>query len=200
MESCFEPGIWPEDKLPEAAAGYRECEICTEKSRVIWGEGNPGAPVVIILDNPGAREDKEGNEYVCGTRQTLQTALHRANLPPEDIYLTYILKCRPLRRYNREEVRAFSKPFLIQQIKTIGPKFMVCLGDTVVQAMFDDREAHVKNLRGLWHVVLGYPCIVSYHPLAVRRRPNLARQFMEDWDMLGQRLSGVDNCNERLLT
>lgn len=52
---------------------------------------------------------------------------------------------------------------------------MVCLGDTVVQAMFDDREAHVKNLRGLWHVVLGYPCIVSYHPLAVRRRPNLAR-------------------------
>lgn len=200
MESCFEPGIWPEDKLPEAAAGYRECEICTEKSRVTWGEGNPGASVVIILDNPGAREDKEGNEYVCGTRQTLQTALHRANLPPEDIYLTYLLKCRPLRRYNREEVRAFSKPFLIQQIKTIGPKFMVCLGDTVVQAMFDDREAHVKNLRGLWHVVLGYPCIVSYHPLAVRRRPNLARQFMEDWDMLGQRLSGVDNCNERLLT
>jgi DNA polymerase len=42
-------------------------------------------------------------------------------------------------------------------------------------------------------MVLGYPCIVSYHPLAVRRRPNLKRQFMEDWSMLAQRLSGMDN-------
>ncbi|EHQ88728.1 uracil-DNA glycosylase [Desulfosporosinus youngiae] len=186
MDSCFEPVIWPEDKLPKEASGYKECELCTEKSRIIWGEGNPKAPVVIILDNPGAREDKDGNEYVCGTRQTLQTALHRANLAPDDIYVTYLLKCRPLGRYNKEEVRAFSKPFLIQQIKTIQPKLIVCLGDTVVQVMFDDKEAHVKNLRGLWHVVLGYPCIVSYHPLAVRRRPNLTRQFMEDWDMLGR--------------
>lgn len=141
MDSCYKPVIWPEDKLPIEAAGYKECEICTEKSRIIWGEGNPNAPVVIILDNPGAREDKDGNEYVCGTRQTLQTALHQANLAPEDIYITYLLKCRPLRRYNKEEVRAFSKPFLIQQIKTIQPKFIVCLGDTVVQVMFDDKEA-----------------------------------------------------------
>ncbi|EHL08342.1 uracil-DNA glycosylase, family 4 [Desulfitobacterium hafniense DP7] len=190
MDSCFEPVIWPEDKLPKEAVAYRECEVCTEKARIIWGEGNPKAPVVIILDNPGAREDKDGHEYVCGTRQTLQTALHQADLAPDDIYITYLLKCRPLRRYNKEEARAFSKSFLIQQIKTIQPQLLVCLGDTVVQAMFDDQEAHVKNLRGSWHVILGYPCIVSYHPLAVRRRPNLARQFREDWDMLRQRLSG----------
>lgn len=149
MDSCFEPMIWPEDRLPKEAAGYKECEICKEKSRVIWGEGNPKAPVVIILDNPGAREDKDDNEYVCGTRQTLQTALYRANLAPGDIYLTYLLKCRPLSRYNKEEVRAFSKPFLIQQIHTMQPKYIVCLGDTVVKTMFDDKEAHVKNLRGL---------------------------------------------------
>ena len=192
MDSCFEPVIWPEDKLPKEAAGYQECEICTGKSRIIWGEGNPAAPVVIVLDNPGAREDKEGNEYVCGTRQTLQTALHQVNLAPEDIYVTYLLKCRPFRQYNKEEVRAFSKPFLIRQIETMQPKFIVCLGDTVIQTMFDDKEANVKSLRGAWHVVLGYPCVVSYHPLAVRRRPNLQRQFVEDWSMLAQRLSGID--------
>jgi DNA polymerase len=116
-------------------------------------------------------------------------------LAPGDIYLTYLLKCRPLRRYDKEEIRAFSKPFLIQQIKTMQPKYIVCLGDTVVQTMFDDKEAHVKDLRGGWHVVLGYPCVVSYHPLAVRRQPNLMRQFMADWDMLAQRLSDVDNAD-----
>jgi DNA polymerase len=73
------------------------------------------------------------------------------------------------------------------------PKFIVCLGDTVVQVMFDDKEAHVKNLRGIWHEILGYPCIVSYHPLAVRRRPNLTRHFLEDLDLLAQRLYSSDD-------
>lgn len=188
MDSCFEPAIWPEDKFPKEAAGYRQCEICTQKSRLIWGEGNPEASILVILDNPGAREDKDGNEYVCPTRQTLQTALHRANFAADDIYLTYLLKCRPLRRYNKEEVRAFSMPFLIRQIEGMQPRFIVCLGDVVTQTMFNNKDARVKNLRGLWHAVLGHPCMVSYHPLAVRRRPNLMRPFMEDWNMLAQRL------------
>jgi DNA polymerase len=119
----------------------------------------------------------------------LQEALHHAGLSSEDAYLTYLLKCRPLKRYNKEAARAFSKPFLVRQIKAMQPKYIVCLGETVVQAMFDSMDAHVKDLRGQWHNVLGYPCIVSYHPLAVRRRPNLMRQFMEDWSMLAQSFS-----------
>ncbi len=188
MASIFEPVIWPEDNLPQEADMYKQCEICSEKSRIIWGEGNPLAPVMVILDNPGAREDKEGNEYVCGTRQTLQSALNQANIAPGDIYATYLLKCRPLRQYNKDAVRAFSKPFLIRQITSMRPKFIVCLGDTVVQVMFGDRDACVKELRGTWHAMLGCLCMVSYHPLAVRRRPNLMRQFMQDWGMLAQRL------------
>jgi uracil-DNA glycosylase family 4 len=185
----FEAAAWPEDKLPEEAAAYKNCEICTQKSRIIWGEGNPKAPVLVILDNPGAREDKDGNEYVCPTRQTLQAALHQSNLAAGDVYLTYLLKCRPLRQYDKEEARIFSKPFLIRQIETVRPRVLVCLGDVVTRTMFDDEEASVKNLRGFWRNVLGYPCMVSYHPLAVRRRPNLMRLFLEDWDMLAQRLA-----------
>ncbi len=189
MDPNFIPVIWPEDKKipPEAKNYHAGCEVCTSKSRVIWGEGSPGAPVFVILDNPGAREDKEGKEYVCGARATLQTALHRAGLTADDVYLTYILKCRPLRRYDKEKARSFSKPLLEQQIKAARPQFIVCLGDTVVQCMFADDEAHVKELRGKWHFLMGRPAIVSYHPLAVRRRPNLMKQFMEDWTMLAQR-------------
>lgn len=165
---------------------YKQCEVCTERSRVIWGEGNPDAPIVVILDNPGEREDKDGKEYICGTRQTLQSALNQVNLGPNDVYITYLLKCRPLRKYNKENARSFSKPYLIQQIKTIRPKFIVCLGDVVVQAMFNDKEAHVKDLRGSWQNILGYPTIVSYHPLGVRRRPNLMNHFMQDWEMLSR--------------
>lgn len=187
MDSNFLPMIWQEDKLPSEAASYEQCEVCTEKSRVIWGEGNPKAPIVIILDNPGARENKEGKEFVCGTRQTLQLAIYEANLKADDIYIAYLLKCRPLRKYNKERARRFSMPYLVRQIETIQPKFIVCLGNTVVQTLFDDNEAQVKNLRGSWHTVMCYPAIVSYHPLAVRRRPNLMNHFMQDLEMLAHR-------------
>lgn len=187
MDSNFTPIIWPEEKAPPEAISYGQCEVCTHKSRIIWGEGNPKAPIMVILDNPGAREDKEGKEYICGTRQTLQMAIYEVGLSAEDIYLTYLLKCRPLRRYDKEKARSFSKPYLIQQIKTMQHKFTVYLGDTVVQSIFDDNEAHVKNLRGSWHDIMGYPSIVTYHPLAVRRRPNLLKNFLEDWGMLSQR-------------
>lgn len=196
VKTNFLSEIWPEDRPPAEAAAYEQCELCTPRSRMIWGEGNPRASIAVILDNPGAREDKEGKGYVCGTRQTLQEALYQTGLPAEDVYLTYLLKCRPLRRYNKEAARAFSIPFLIQQIEKMQPKYIVCLGEIVVQTMFDNKDAHVKDLRGVWHNVLGYPCIVFYHPLAVRRRPNLLKQFMADWSMLAQRfLSKSPDCN-----
>ncbi|MDD4296763.1 MAG: uracil-DNA glycosylase [Ruminiclostridium sp.] len=185
----FLPVILPEDKAPAAADDYKQCEICTDKSRIIWGEGNPKAPITIILDNPGARENKEGKAYICGTRETLQSAIYHANLKLEDIYVTYLLKCRPLRKYDKVKARAFNKPFLFKQIQTMQPKFLVCLGDTVVQSLFNDSEAHIKNLRGVWHEILGIPAFVSYHPLAVRRRPNLAYQFQDDWMMLTERFN-----------
>ncbi len=182
----FAPIILPEEKLPPEAADYEQCEVCTQKSRVIWGEGNPEAPIIVILDNPGGREDKKGREYVCGTRQTLQTAIHNVGLGINNIYVTYLLKCRPLRRYDKKRARSFSKPFLIEQIKAKQPKFIVCLGDVVVQSVFGDSKAHVRNLRGTWHTIMGFPTVVSYHPLAIRRRPNLMGPFMEDWNMLSQ--------------
>ena len=141
---------------------------------------------MIILDNPGAREDSDGLEYICGTRQTLQNALHRVNIAAENVYLTYLLKCRPLRKYDKVGVRAFSRPFLIEQIKKISPQYIVCLGDVVTQTMFDDEGGSVKAKRGRWHTILGIPCVVSYHPLAVRRRPNLMNIFLEDFNMLAR--------------
>lgn len=56
--------------------------------------------------------------------------------------------------------------------------------------MFNDNEAHVKNLRGQWHDLMGSQALVSYHPLAVRRRPNLMKQFMEDLLMLSEKYHG----------
>lgn len=180
----FNPTIWDEDIIPEEAINYGQCEVCTPKSRIIWGEGNPAGEIVIVLDNPGEREDKEGREYICGTRQTLQIGLHEAGISHKDVYLTYLLKCRPRKKYDKDAARFFSLPFLKRQIKTLNPKVVLCLGDVVAQSILNNRDAHVKDLRGKLHEIMDYPTIISYHPLAVRRRPNLKKNFMEDLKLL----------------
>ncbi len=180
----FTPVLWPEHTPPPEVADCRRCELWKQRSRVIWGEGNPKAPVLIVLDNPGAREDREGKDFVCGVRQTLQAEAHRAGFAAEDMYVTYILKCRPRYRYDKEAARGVCREFLLAQVREQQPQLAFCLGDTAVQWFFGDMDLSVKALRGRWHLVRGLPTAVSYHPLAVRRRPSLLRVFREDWELL----------------
>ncbi|WP_066065242.1 uracil-DNA glycosylase [Neobacillus soli] len=179
--SDFCPALWPEEPTPEDLKNCCECGLDKQGSRMIWGEGNPHAPIMIILDNPGAREDREGNSIVCGTRQTLQQAAGEVGLTREDLYVTFILKRKPVRAYDKEQVRQTCMNHLDQQLQEKKPKLILCLGNVAVQSFFQNPEAEVKKLRGAMHDVQGFPTAVAYHPLAVRRRPNLWSLFIEDW-------------------
>lgn len=185
--------ILPEDPAPPEAQSCSNCDLCRQRTRVIWGEGNIHAPIFIVLDNPGAREDKNGEQYLCGTRQTLQKASLEVGLDLESLYVSYILKCRPVRAYNKELSRAVCIKYLWEQIKSANPLIAVCLGNVACQSFFEDAEADVKLLRGKVHSVKGYNTIVSYHPLAVRRRPVLYKYFLEDLELVVNQLSGSEN-------
>ncbi|HEX3029840.1 MAG TPA: uracil-DNA glycosylase [Clostridia bacterium] len=188
MEQCFSPTIWAEDPLPEAVKDCTLCELNKQRTRIVWGEGNPKADIVVILDNPGSREDKDGNAIICGTRQTLQFAADSVGLNEKDLYITYILKCRPVRKYNKENARETCLGYLNQQLQISNFKIAFCLGDAAVKTFFSDPERDVKGTRGAWHYVRNIPTYVSYHPLAVRRRPNLYGIFVNDWEQVASKL------------
>ena len=88
----FCASLWPEETTPENLLNCSECGLDKHGSRMIWGEGSPEAPILILLDNPGAREDRENQPFVCGTRQTLQQAAFQVGLKVDDLYVTYVLK------------------------------------------------------------------------------------------------------------
>lgn len=113
------------------------------------GEGNPQAPLMMILDNPGAREDREGNPFLCGTRETFQLGMREAGIDMSSVYVTYLLKCRPLRAYNKPEARAACFPHLQLQLLQKQPSVLFGFGNVVAQALFPQKEnASVKELRG----------------------------------------------------
>lgn len=182
MTNKFIP--WPEDPTPNNEQHCKRCGLYTHGSRMIWGEGNPSAHIMLILDNPGEREDREGKEYVCGTRQTLHKAAYDVGLNQDDLYVTYILKRRPKRAYDKPKTRSICIEHLYEQIDNKQPKVICCFGNVAVQSFFNDETVDVKSLRGDVHHMYGYPTIVAYHPLAIRRRPNLMSIFKEDWQLL----------------
>ncbi|GGB42888.1 uracil-DNA glycosylase [Lentibacillus populi] len=182
--SEFCPVLWPEEPTPENVKACKECGLYKHGSRMVWGEGNPDAPILILLDNPGSRENREGNPFVCGTRQTLQKAANHAGLAMHDLYVTFILKRKPVRAYDKKIARTICMNHLEQQLQVKQPTFIFCLGNVAVQSFFRDRDADVKSLRGALHHVRGYQTATAYHPLAVRRRPNLWKLFLEDWQYL----------------
>src|SRR5699024_8516108 len=85
MSDCMIP--WLEEPVPHNDQHCKRCGLYTHGSRMIWGEGHPEANVMIILDNPGEREDSEGVEYVCGTRRTLRQAAAHVGLSKDDLYV-----------------------------------------------------------------------------------------------------------------
>jgi uracil-DNA glycosylase len=174
------PIILPEVTAPSSAMDCQRCELAKQRKRVIWGEGRPSAPLYVLLDNPGAREDREGQAFICGTRETLQEGLHAAGIPLEDVYVTYLLKCRPIRAYDKPAAREACGVHLQVQFDEGRPRLLLGLGNIVAQSLCRSDEAEVKSLRGKVHDIDGMRTVFSYHPLAVRRRPNLRRLFDED--------------------
>ncbi|NEU31296.1 uracil-DNA glycosylase [bacterium LRH843] len=189
--SDFCPVLWTEEPTPNNLKDCRECGLFEHGTRIVWGEGNPEAPIMIILDNPGARENREGDSIVCGTRQTLQQAANDVGLDKDDLYITYILKRKPVRAYDKEHARKTCILHLCEQLKEKKPSFILCLGNVAVQSFFQDTDASVKALRGAWHDIRGYKTAVAYHPLAVRRRPNLKSSFLQDWTFLAEEYNRI---------
>lgn len=176
--------LWREDATPEAYQDCQKCPLAQQRSRVIWGEGNPDAEIIVLLDNPGAREDKQGEPFICGTRQALYAATAKAGLEEDDLYLTYVLRCRPRRKYDKKLARTTCLGYLREQIAAKHPKLLTCLGNVAAQAYLEDSQAEIKNLRGKATMHNGIATAFSYHPLAIRRRPNLQPLFEADWQLV----------------
>ncbi|WP_246042204.1 uracil-DNA glycosylase [Cohnella pontilimi] len=173
--------ILPEEQAPEGIEHCELCELSKQRTRVIWGEGNPRASLMMILDNPGAREDRQGNSFLCGTRETLQLGMREAGIDANAVYVTYLLKCRPMRAYNKPKSRAACLPHLQLQLFQKQPLILFGFGNVVAEAVFPDKEsASVKELRGSWYEFQGMPISFTYQSLEQVAWGNHFRQMYSE--------------------
>jgi uracil-DNA glycosylase len=174
------------DSLAAAARNCRGCALYENASQTVFGHGHPDAPIMLVGEQPGDREDVEGLPFVGPAGRLLARALDDAGIDPELTYQTNAVKHfkftrkggkrRIHQKPNRTEVVA-CRPWLIAEIETLEPQVIVLLGATAAQSLLGSAfrvSAHRGELLHLppeAHVQLDpQPLLTAtLHPSAVLR-------------------------------
>ena len=175
------------DRLQEAAAGCQACELWQLGTQTVFGEGPEGARVVLVGEQPGDREDREGHPFVGPAGRVLDEALVAAGIGRDDVYVTNAVKhfrweARGKRRIHKkpsvEHIEA-CRPWLEAEIATVRPEVVVCLGATAAQALLG-RSFRVSRQRGeLVRRDDGTVVTATVHPSSILRAQEGRGQEME---------------------
>ena len=140
--------------------------------RLVIGRGSVFADLLIIGEAPGAQEDLEGKPYVGKSGKLLNELLIKAGINYKEVYFCNVIKCRPPnnRKPTTREVN-IHKPWLLQQIKLVDPKFIVLTGSTAMRAILEIKDP-ISNLRGKWIKKNGREFMVIFHPSYLLRFPS----------------------------
>jgi DNA polymerase len=169
------------EELRAAIGDCRLCKLCSGRTNLVFGVGNPRAPLMFVGEGPGRDEDLQGEPFVGRAGQLLTDIITKGmKMRREDVYIANVVKCRPPNNRNPEpdEVAA-CEPFLKRQIDLIGPKIIVALGKFAAQALLQS-SAPISRLRGNWHIYHGIKLMPTFHPAYLLRNPADKKLVWED--------------------
>src|SRR2546423_7117829 len=75
-------------KLISEAAGCRKCPLWRGTTQTVFGEGALSAPIMLVGEQPGDREDMQGHPFVGPAGGLLDRALAEAGLERSVTYTT----------------------------------------------------------------------------------------------------------------
>jgi uracil-DNA glycosylase family protein len=165
-------------ELREDARDCRNCDLWEHATQTVFGEGSPEAPLVLVGEQPGDREDIEGRPFVGPAGALLDQALEAAGIRRDDAYVTNAVKHfkwepRGKRRIhqppNAREIEA-CKPWLAGELVAVRPTVLVVLGATAARSLLG-ASFRVTKQRGevLRETGLAPVVIATVHPSSILR-------------------------------
>ncbi len=180
------------DTLLQIGQDIGDCTRCAlhkGRNKIVFGDGNPEAPLVFVGEGPGADEDAQGIPFVGRAGQLLTQMIEgtakKEGIPlvRADVYICNVVKCRPPENRTPEpDEMAICGQFLFRQLQVIRPRAICALGSTAAKALLGGKDG-VTKLRGKWHKWNDIPLIVTYHPSYLLRAYNVEAK-REAWEDL----------------
>src|ERR671922_2307998 len=131
------------EALRDAAHSCKGCDLYKNATQTVFGEGPQKARVVLVGEQPGDQEDRQGHPFVGPAGRLLDKALADARIPREQVYVTNAVKhfkwiWRGKRRlHQKPAIRQTTacRPWLEAELEVVRPKIVVCMGSTAAQSV-----------------------------------------------------------------
>src|ERR687886_1036449 len=142
-------------QLREEARACQNCPLWANATQTVFGDGDYHARVMLVGEQPGDEEDKQGRPFVGPAGRLLDRMLQEAGIDRSRVYVTNAVKHfkwepRGKRRLHKtpaqREIEA-CLPWLEAEIAAIEPKVILCLGATAARSVMGGK-VRVTELRG----------------------------------------------------
>jgi DNA polymerase len=163
--------------LRRAAAGCRGCPLWQDATQTVFGEGAREARLMLVGEQPGDREDREGEPFVGPAGRILAQALEGAGIDRGEVYLTNAVKHfkwrpqgkRRLHQTPRAGEVAACRPWLEAELEAVQPAALLALGATAAKALYGPSVRVTKDRGRLIESELAPVAALTIHPSAVLR-------------------------------
>jgi uracil-DNA glycosylase len=189
--------------LREAAARCTACPLHRNATQTVFGAGLKRAEVMLVGEQPGDREDIEGEPFVGPAGRVLDEALENVGIDRSELFLTNAVKHfkwegRGKRRIHQRPSAmemAACRPWVEAEIAVVKPTVLVALGAVAARSLLG---THVKVMRDRGSEVaseLAPHATVTVHPSSLLRiddaeerklaRAEFERDLAAAWDLRG---------------
>ena len=172
------------EAIREDLGDCHRCRLSSGRQTIVFGQGNTHAEVVFVGEGPGADEDAQGLPFVGRAGQLLNRMIQLVGMKREDVYICNVVKCRPPgnRTPQPDEIETCS-PFLMRQIRTIGPRLVCCLGAPAVRTVLGLKEG-ITKIRGTFYDYGDIKALPTVHPAYILRNPREEKLLREDFQKI----------------
>lgn len=130
--------------LQEAAQACHGCELYADATQTVMGRGAPDARLVLLGEQPGDNEDKQGEPFVGPAGRVLVDALDAAGIDRTGVYRTNVVKHFRWRAKGKQRIHqspaqahvSACAPWLRAEFEVLRPVGVVLLGGTAGKAVF----------------------------------------------------------------
>lgn len=190
--------------LRESASRCQACPLWERGTQTVFGEGLVTARLMLVGEQPGDAEDRQGRPFVGPAGRVLDEGLEGAGIDRKDAYVTNVVKhfkwipkgrLRLHQKPNAREIGA-CMPWLEAEIDLIKPDVIVAMGVTATQALVG-KSVRVTREHGL--LLPGHlapHALVTVHPSSILRAPSeedrrkAMKSFIEDLRVVAKALGG----------
>lgn len=152
--------------LTAAVAKCARCDLCKTRKGVVMGRGDRQGDWLMLASSPSRAEEREGRALPGEQGKLLDNMLKAIDLEAgRDVYITHLLKCRPLdeagqERLPTESESAACRPYFERELALLQPRTIVTLG-SMAAAGINPGE---KPVRGKVRQLGNASVVATFHP------------------------------------